>query len=229
MGNEETYPKIGYREGEVAGVLCEILEYADERMAETFRVELYPWSRAYSYALTENVGIVGISQTAERSDIFDFSMTLFHDEVILVVKKGEEFDFNSYADLQGKVVGVCRNCSFGPAYEEAKNTFSIVPDGGIEQRLRLLLASRTDVAIVNPGREGLSHELEKISDLYPEQFTVLETPMEIDPNYLAFSKSQDREEFLDRFNRVIKEGVENGDIRKIIEEYCDLPSQSPVP
>ena len=216
LGNAETYPKIGLRNERPEGILVDILEYVDERMPENLRIELYPWKRAYNYAQSSNMGgIIGISKTPERLNLFDFSHVLYYDEVILVVKKGNEFDFKGYEDLRGLTVGACRDSSFGSRYEKAKDTFTLFPDSSVEQRLRLLLAERIDVAIINPGKLALISELSKIPDLSLDQFSIIDKPMEIDANYLAFRKSQGMTDFLKRFNIVVDEGMNNGELKKI--------------
>jgi len=218
-GNETKMPKIWLENNQAEGILIEIMKYADSKLPENFEYELYPWARAFYNAENGFGGIVGISKTEERLESFDYSIPIYDDEIILVVKKGNEFEFNTLEDLRGLVVGVCRDCIFGPVFIEAANYFIVDEDKDSIQRLRKLLVGRIDAALINPGEAGLNIEIKNASGLSRDQFSIIEKPLVVDPNFLAFEKSMNMKEFLERFNKIIEEGYASGDIQMIIAGY----------
>ncbi|GAA3922036.1 ABC transporter substrate-binding protein [Litoribacillus peritrichatus] len=221
-GNADKPPKIWLENQQPKGILVDILQYAEQRMAGyNYQIHLLPWKRAYQASLTGQQGIVGISKTNERLSLFNYSVPLYYDEIILVTAKNNSFAFNKQEDLTGKRIGICRGCSFGEEYEKAKKFFTVVEDNDNNQRLRMLLKGRIDAAIINPGEHALNMIVDNDEFLsqHKDQFVVLEKRLDLDPNYLAFSKNVDNQAFIEAFNQVIKSGYKRGDIQRIIERY----------
>lgn len=53
-------------------------------------------------AMAGHGGITNISRNAEREKVFDFSGTVYNDDLQKVVLKGKELPFNELKDLKGK-------------------------------------------------------------------------------------------------------------------------------
>lgn len=155
--------------------------------------------------------------------MFDYSEVVFNDILILVVLKDQEFAFNSIHDLKGKRVGVQRGSTYGDDFEEAKKIFVIHYDSGTTQRLLKLLYKRIDVALIGPGKSGFESALRQDELLlkHREKFSIVKKPFKVDPNYLGFSKNMNRKEFLLRFNEVVRQGYESGEIAKIIARHTE--------
>lgn len=221
FGNEYKPPKIWAAESGPSGILVDILKYAGREMEVDFKVKLFPWLRAYHHALHAKGGIVGISKTDERLGIFDYSIPLYYDEVILVVKKGEEFKFESFEDLRGKTIGMTRGASYGPQFEAARKYFRTNEDSSNLSRLKMLLKERIHAAAISPGVGAFKRILadNPEANLKPGDFTILEKRLTRDPNHLAFSKKMGRSDFLKAFNAALEKGFETGEIQKIIDRY----------
>jgi polar amino acid transport system substrate-binding protein len=214
-------PKMFVHEGRQRGVLIDILAYADQHMPDhRMDLKLYPWARAYMSAMAGEGGLLGISWTWRRDEVFDFSEPLFVDEVVIVVRKGQEFNFQTLSDLQGKTLGTVRGASFGSAFDRAHQdgVFSIEGDNGARNRLSKLAAGRIDCALFNVGKAGFTEtlRLHQIPKSQWKDFVVLPVPLRKDPNYLAFPKSMQMAPWLRSFNSVIQRGYARGDIQKII-------------
>lgn len=221
FGGDNSPPKMYLQEGKSRGILVDILRYADQELRQDgFRIELYPWARAYRLASGGAGGIVGLSWTQERSTLFDYSEPIYMDEVVIVVRKGREFSFKELADLQGKRVGLGRGGSYGEAFEKAReaNLFSVDGDGGAMERLNKLLLDRIDCALFNAGKAGFEEVLRsnRVSEAQRETLVVLPIPLRSDPNFLAFPKSMLMKSWLEQFNQIIKKGYARGDIARII-------------
>lgn len=183
-----------------------------------FDVNTFPWARSYKMALNAKGGIIGISVNEERKEIFDFNhVPIFLDTMILVTKKGSEFRFENLEDLKGKKIGYCRGCSFGKTFEDAKKYFiPVETDDGREQRLLMLLHGKIDAALLGPGEYALKTICNESESLEFEQFSILKKPLVIDPNYIAFSKKLNKQDFLNRFDKVLQKKIDSGTIEKII-------------
>jgi len=218
-GNAIKQPKIWQEQGVAKGILVDIMNHIGKDMGIQFNHNLFPWKRAYHRSQTGHGGIVGISITEERLKIFDYSEVLYYDEVILVVKKGNEFNFEKFEDLEGKIIGVCRACAYGRDYIEAKQFFTPEEDNNSVQRLKKLKIGRIDAAIINPGEAALIHGIEKDSSLSIGDFSILPKRITSDPNYLAFAKKLKRKGFIEKFNRALKDAHKSGVINDIINRY----------
>lgn len=224
FGNEHKPPKYYLENGSPKGILVDILRYIDQETEHTLVIKLYPWKRAYIMAKAGQGGIIGLSKTAERLALFDYSDVVYYDELLLVVMKGREFPFESIDDLAGKTLGVRRGSSYGDEFERGKrDIFKVDEDANAFQRLKKLLVGRIDVALIGPGRVGLSRVLRDDSELYQHrnEFVVLEKPLGRDPNYLGFMKNLKMEAFLQEFNQILKKGNENGTIQRIMDTYSN--------
>ncbi|NEX62950.1 substrate-binding periplasmic protein [Noviherbaspirillum galbum] len=226
--NESRPPKVFKdQQGMAQGILVEIMRYIQDEMGQQFNLELYPWSRALKMASNGEAGIIGLSVNKERLVIFDYpAQPLFHDELVLVTRAGKEFPFSTVADLKGKLIGVCRNCSHGDAYDQAvrDKIFEPVPGDSASAQLAMLLHDRIDAVLVTVGRAGFEEALRgKVAGVdlaqHRDKFVILPVPFARDPNYLAFAKSMDKKKFLAQVDVVLKKGHESGAIQKIIDRY----------
>ncbi len=216
-------PKMYVQEGKSRGILVDILQYADRHLHnDQLRLALYPWARAYLQASSGDGGIVGLSWTRRRDDLFDYSDPLFFDEVVVVVRKGSEFPFRTLSDVRGKRVGIVRGASYGEAFEKARDAGVFVVDGdnGASNRLHKLVAGRIDCALFNVGKAGFEETLRIHKEFLPfrNSLVVLPVPLRSDPNFLAFPKSMQMKPWLAEFNQVIKRGYTRGDIPKLIAQ-----------
>ncbi|MES2947996.1 MAG: transporter substrate-binding domain-containing protein [Pseudomonadota bacterium] len=220
FGSDYSIPKAYVQNGENKGVLVDILKYVDERLPHhQFTVKLAPWSRAYKSAVDGEGGIVGISKTAEREVLFDYSESLYTDNVMIVVLAGKAFDFKGVADLHGKTIGIGRRGSYGDAFDNAHKAglFRLEEDSGPDSRLRKLLAGRMDGGLFNGGTAGFLQVLQQDRELYAQRdkFEVLPVPLKIDPNYLAFAKGMHQQDLLNEVNKILRLGHANGDLARI--------------
>ncbi len=224
LGNDYKIPKIYIEGGSPRGILVDIAKYIDDNLKEySFHYKLTPWARAYKSAVDGQGGIIGLSKTRERLKIFDYSDVIFYDDVIIVVLKDKEFQFEKMEDLKGRTVGIGRGGSFGDAYEKAKSegVFKVEEDNGPVLRLRKLLQSRIDCALMSPGKFALYCTIDQDKNLMEnkDKFIVLSKPLTRDPNFLGFSKKMKMLDFLKEFNGALKQGYESGKINKIIDAY----------
>ena len=165
---------------------------------------------------------MGLSMTKERLKIFDYSDVMYYNDVLLVVKKGNEFDYKTVKDLKGKTLGAQRGGKYGDDFEEGrKGIFQLSEDDGGVQRLKKLLAGRIDVALISPGLMGLEKTINADPALkaHRDEFVALPVPFKRDPNYLGIPKSLNMTAFIKKFNAVLNKGIQDGTIPGIIKSY----------
>lgn len=219
FANEYKPPKVWTtKDGVHKGILVEVVKEVEKELDIKFNIQTYPWARSYKLAQNAKGGIIGISMNNERLKLFDYNkIPLFNDTMVLITKKGNEFKFDDIKDLKNKKIGYCRGCSFGKIFEEAKNYFiPVETDDSREQRLKLLLKGKLDAALLGPGKYALQKICEETNSFRLEDFTILQKPLTIDPNYFAFSKKLDKKELLKKFDEVLQRKIDNGLIEKII-------------
>lgn len=209
---DENYPPVIYRDAQQqpAGILAEVLQYVAKASGQPMHLRLYPWKRAYVSAEYGKGGVIGVSKTAPRELLFDFSEPIYHDDILLVILKGQEFAFNTLDDLVGKKIGAQLGASYGNDADIAieSQTLNIERDQSQTARLRKLLRGRIEVAFIGNGQAGLEALLESEPELKAnrDKFVALPKPLTRDTLYLAFAKGMHMQDFLKHFDQTIKQG-----------------------
>lgn len=71
FGNSFKPPKYYLEDRIPKGILVDIMRYTEKETGVSFDIELYPWRRAYTYALQNKGGIIGLSKNQGRLKTFD--------------------------------------------------------------------------------------------------------------------------------------------------------------
>lgn len=225
FGNDSKAPKYWLDGDTPRGILVEMMNVIGDDMGCEFQIELMPWARALNIAEAGRGAIIGFSYTDARAELFDYSDEMFLDELLIVVKKGREFEYNSLDDLLGKSIGITKDASYGSAFDAAvdQGIFSLVANPSRVGQFRMLLSERVDAVIVGPGIAGFNAIIG--SDGYlrsvEDQFSILPAPMKNDPNYLGISKSLNADAFLNSFNASLKKLRESEEYDAILEMYAE--------
>ena len=98
-------------------------------------------------------------------------------------------------------------------------TFHCEEDDHAESRLKKLLLDRVDAAIISSGTVGVRLAAER-AGLDPSAFTILPTPLIVDPNYIGIAKGPDSARKLERINAAIAAISRDGITRRIMEKYA---------
>ncbi|WP_163834248.1 substrate-binding periplasmic protein [Spartinivicinus ruber] len=224
FGNANKPPKNYLDEhGKPQGILVDMMYYVGKQMDCQFEVRLYPWKRAYKYALAGKGGIIGFSKNSERLELFDYSDIMFYDDMVLVTTKQGKFQYSKIEDLRGKTISVTLGASFGDDFDNAVATrlFTVRASTSPEDRLLLLLSNQVDAVLLGPGKLGLQAAIarNKKLGLQKDQFVMLPKPFKRDPNFLGVAKKLNKKQFLIRFNKALLEGFNSGKFDEIIFRY----------
>jgi polar amino acid transport system substrate-binding protein len=212
----DDYRPVTFRneQGKEDGIASALIKHYQQLSGNKVVLEMVSWKRAYLLAEKGKGGIVGLSKTKARLDIFDYSEPFYDSIVGIVVKKGKEFPFNSVADLKGKLISVTNAASYGDEFDDAlaAKLFQVDVNYAADIRLKKLLYDRVDCAVVNNGEHGLDDIIKKDPELLSKrnQFVYLSKPLVRDSLHLAFHKSMKMQVFLAEFNRAIKDAKIKG-------------------
>lgn len=200
-------PLIHLRQGQPTGLLVDLLQRVQALTGERFELELMSWARALSLAMRGLGGVIGASYTEQRATWLDYSEPVYHDDVQILVRKGDAFPFERLTDLRGRTLGATLGASYGEAVDRAcrSRLFTLQRDWGVDKRIRMLLAGRTQGALMGSGPAGVALAFE----LHPElralraEVELLPRPLARDPLYLAFPKSLGQRDAVERFNQAL--------------------------
>lgn len=217
LGGDSFAPTSYLDRGQPAGTLIDILKKVAEKTGDHYEIRLYPWKRAYEYAVRGEGAIVGLSMTPPRQEIFDFSEPLQHNELQLVVVKGSEFPFARLSDLKGRNIGGGSGVSYGPEVDSAiaSGVFVMVSDTDASARLQKVLLGTLDAAIIGHGMPGLDWLVKSHPRLQArrDELTVLPKPLARDPLYLATAKTMQKKDALERLNKALVELQRSGQLK----------------
>ncbi len=213
FGDEDYAPVIYLKDGKPFGFLVDILRSAEAETGDQYMIELLPWKRAYELSRIGKGGLIGVSLTEERAEIFDFSMPVFDDFIHVVALKSHQFEFTQLSDLKGKTLGGVMGASYGEGVDRAiaSGLFAVERDIGVTSRMRKLIRGRLDGALVGNGKPGFDAVMNSHPELVAarESIVWLPTPLSRDQLYLAFPKSMNQKAALKRLNAVLMKGKMN--------------------
>ncbi|WP_346284677.1 transporter substrate-binding domain-containing protein [Zoogloea sp.] len=202
----DRFPPISYlKAGKADGIFPRILQRLQAETGDTYDIRLVPWARVIRMASAGEGAAANISWNSERAEIYDYSVPLYLSEVVLVVRKGNAFPFETLQDLKGKVIGLGLGSSYGDAVDEAiaQGVFAVDRDADQQSRMLKLLAGRVDAVFVGSGRDGVRYMLEAEPELKGriDQFAVLPKAVRSDPLHLVYLKTAGKKPAIERLNK----------------------------
>ncbi len=216
FGGDSFPPTTYLLQGKPAGNLVDTLKKISEKTGDTYEIRLYPWKRAYDYALRGDGAILGASTTPERQELFDFSEPIYYNELQLVVSKGHEFAYAKFEDLKGRTVCGGSGISYGAEVDHAIATgvFALERDNDATARLQRVLAGQLQVAIIGHGMQGLEYLVKGHPRLRERrsELSVLPKQLARDPLYLATSKRLQKKDVWARFSIALHELQRSGQL-----------------
>jgi len=214
-------PKYYLENGQAKGFVVDITRWVLEDLNQAYKIKLLPWNRAYNNALKAKMAVIGLSKNSSRIKIFDYSDAIYFGDLMIVVKKGQEFAYQAVADLQGMQVGASHGASYGDVFDNAvsQGVFQVRSFENATTGLKLLLNGRIDAVLLGPGTQGLKRHVNSDDQLDINQFSILKIPFKRDAKYLGIHKSKNMQPFIKRFNQSLKKAQKSGVVEKILDRY----------
>lgn len=199
------------------GFMTEIVVEAFDRAGYGTDVSFLPWKRAFEGTRDGKYdALFTMWYRKEREEHFIFSDPLPSNELVFLVRAGEDGTFDGYDGLKGKTIGVVRGYAAPPGFEEAKLKVSEARDD--EENLRKLLRGRVDMALTD--RIVAQHIINtKMAD-DAEGFGWMEPPVHVDVQYMVVPKAIDGSaELMGAFNASLAEMTEDGTLKTIMGKH----------
>lgn len=220
FGSDQFAPISYLENGKPAGIFPELLKRISVITGDHYIIKLCPWERALRLAENGIGGVANASWNAKRANDFDYSLPFYDADVVLVVKKGQEFDFKKIDDLKNKTIGV----GLGSSYRDEMDT--AIADGKVkvdrdpdqQSRMRKLLAGRVDAILVGSGSVGVAYIINQYPDknVTKNAISILPHPLINDPLHIMFSKSMKKKYLLQRMNAAYGQLLRSGKLDDLL-------------
>lgn len=178
-----------------------------------------PWKRLFVLLDQGDIDVVaGAYRTRERLEKYELSYPVMAEDVAVFVRASLAREPSGLKDLEGLHGMAPFGASFGEGFEQylSENlTIRRVPFEDFLTNMRLVAEDKIDYLIV-ARREG-----QRMIEQLGVEGQVVEMPWAATVNTLhfMFSKASPCVDLLDRFNAVLKQRVESGEIRDLLEAY----------
>ncbi|WP_347506108.1 substrate-binding periplasmic protein [Pseudomonas anguilliseptica] len=129
------------------GVATEIAQAAFATQGYTVELNFVPWQRAIDGVTEGEFDIlIGTWKTAEREGFLHFSKPYAANDLKLIKRKGDDFQFTDLDSLSGKTIGTVRGYGYGDAFEKASN-FNREEAANLMPSVQKLVNGRIDLTL----------------------------------------------------------------------------------
>lgn len=217
VGIDENYPPYMYvDDGKPAGLDTDLISGVFARMGVPVTIEAMPWTEGLERTDRGEIGLGGLYKNDARLKKYDYSDPILEERLMVFVRPGDEFAFNSLDDLRGRVVGVNSGWSYGQAIDEARASGVLTTEEAKSdtENLMKLAAGKIDAAIVDAlaARTVIAGH-----DELQGAVVALPNPASTNMNYLAFRKGANRKSLLADFNAALSAMRDDGSFEKILK------------
>lgn len=141
----------------LAPEVSRLLDYLASETEVEFEIQRYQWKRALLLAQAGKGLLYGASITAERKKTLKFSEAYYQEQVWLVTRCDQKFNFNQLEDLRAKTLGLIRDSTYGEELDKARDqVFKAEFDmNNSRGRFQKLLKQRIDAILVfSPSKDS---------------------------------------------------------------------------
>lgn len=199
------------------GFMTEIVTEAFERAGYTSDVAFLPWKRAFEGARDGKYdALFTMWYRADREEHFIFSDPLPSNELVMLVRAGDDTTFDGYGALKGKTIGVVRGYAAPPGFEDANLKVSEARDD--RENLAKLLRGRVDMVLTD--RIVAQHIINTSMPEDADSFGWMEPPVHVDVQYMVVPKAIDGGAgVMVAFNTALAEMTEDGTLAAIMAKH----------
>ncbi len=218
---EEWAPFNYLENGKVTGISVDIAREMMKMTGITGEIEVVPWARAYTQALTrENVMIFTMARTEEREDKFNWIGKVGEKKMYFFkLKSRKDIELKSVEAAKRYMTGVVNNDVsemelLKRGFKHGENLDKAVTE---DVNVRKFFSKRVDLLL--GAEEDTMYLCKKLKYSYSEiqRLNVIVYDGEY---YIAFSK-ETSEEIVEKFRRAFSELQKNGFYSKIRDKYLE--------
>lgn len=218
---ENLPPKIYMENGKLRGTYVDVIREVCKRMnVEPIFVQ-YPWPRAVAMVKIGKVdAIFPPFKTVEREEFLIFpNEPMSFTRNVLFARKARNIKVKKLDDLQGMVVGINDQYSYGSQFDSIKHTLTLDLSRTEEMQInKLAHQGQVRMDVVAASEEAFKFLSKKMG--LSREFEIVYIISEA-PSYVAFSKAggeKTKKQALE-FNRILKQLRKDGTIQDINEQY----------
>lgn len=224
----ENPPQTYTENGQVWGFNTDIAREALRRAGYAMEIQLVPWSRALALVrMGQADGIIDAAFTTERSAYLLYPHTPLYEERFHAFQRADtdiSFDQN-FSGAEKLRVGTDRDYYYGahlspllkpPLFAKVEKTV------GIECNIRKLLNDRVDIIIEQNGPLWTTARKMGVADKIKPALSSRDGKpllMSISKTYLAFSRKNISQEFVDKIDHILKQMQDDGFMKRTREAY----------
>lgn len=212
---DEAHPPFMYdKDSRPAGIYPALIGAVFKRLQIQVRFEPKPWARAVQETDSGLAGLAGVYKNSERIRKWDFSEPLLVERIFVFSHSSRPVACNSIDDLKGKLIGVMRGWSYGDTFDTARRAgvFQTEEVGTDSQNFQKLAMGRLDALLAIP--ESVTELTSQYTSIHPSK-----TPLVEAPSFLAFAKTANRQNLLEKFNQILAEMKASGEFEIITDTY----------
>lgn len=215
VGDWKAKPKNWINEqNKPEGIMIDILSEVTKRTGITFSYQLSTWNRSLQTSKTGAAAIIGFSKTSEREKLWDYTVPMYHDEVVFVAQKKDAIVFKGLESLKGKRVAIKRGSTYGDDFDAAVANGLITLEGTEDRpgQMRMLALERVDLVLLSPGNIAFQAILAENDWLKKnkDRFEILRPAYKRDANYLGVPKSMNKSHLIPKINQALEAMLEDG-------------------
>lgn len=208
--------------GEILGIGTDIVRLVFTELG--IDVEFVPmgnWARVQETVKTGELdGIVGLYQTSERREYLTFtSLPYMHDHNVIWVWKGNEFQFNQWEDLIGKIGLAAIGESYGQEFDRfIDENLNVMRVSHLQQVYLMLERGRADYFpfSLNSG----TIQLKRLG--LADKMVYLPQPFSQEDVYLALSQKSGFVEYLPQIEAIIHRLKASGKVEELVDKNIQL-------
>ncbi len=217
VGFDNTFAPMGFeKDGENMGFDIDLAKKMEEKLGVTFKFQPIDWTLKETELESKNIDMIwnGYSVTEERKEKVLFSDPYMKNRILILVKN--DSGITSKKDLAGKIACTQDQSSSLDALnkdEIASKLSEIITYASFNDVFNDLNTGRSDAAIIDETM-GLYY-ISTSGDT--DKYNVLEEDLGSEDYAVGFRK--DDAEFVEKFNKALKELVDEGEVDKIYAKW----------
>ena len=219
VATSEWVPYVG-KQLSKQGLAIDIVNTALQRAGYQPVVTIDVWSRTLQGA---DVGVYDLIAAAwyneKRAQHFTFSKPYLYNEIKLLKHVDSDFQYNSIADLNGRMVGVINNYAYGENFSQAKGMLRIPGTQVLENILRVL---NREIELTLDDERVLKYQIKHNIDTNKDKLVIIPKSLSKNGLYIAVSKKNPKhKEIAQAFDKAIAGMKKDGTFERILKAHLN--------
>lgn len=218
VGVEGTYPPFNYvdtKTGKLEGFDIDVANLVASKLGVKTQFVKTEWSAILAGLSSGKFDVIvnQVGITPERKKAFDFSVPYVASSPQLILRKNDDSDYKSFADLKGKKLGVSQGSNY-EALAKAQEGVDVKSYPGAPEYLSDLVSRRVDAAL---NDQLMTAYLVKTSNIPIKGGAVVGVPKF---NGIPFRKGNP--EFEKAVNKALEDSFADGEFAKISTKWFGI-------